>query len=413
MCALVALLLSLHALSASAATTCGATFQTLSEALAQCEKSKAQNAGNGISYQCTTRGTTSTMYFWYVPSGGGVYIAGSWSFCTNDSGAICSARPSYQTSQPGNLTLCQAGCSYAPAPGKETWTVRGITGGSSAVGSGRMVPTGQTCGSGPVEAADPKPADQAVPKLCGGGSCVDTASGQACAVNGAGQQVCVKLPKGTPGTCATGGDTTLCAGNPAPSPPNPPITDPASQIASSDHFTQQAGEGPINNNTVNNYNNTGNGANSGKGAGDVDGKGDKPDDQKKDDGTTASGGGDCTTPPMVEGSAALGMVARQAWLLRCAEAGKGGDDSDTTVPGLDGIGETPGDGFKKEITVLDKLDVTGFGGGGTCPRLPDIDLGRFGHLSMNGDWWCDFLSKVGYVVLLVGMFLALWILGTK
>ncbi len=223
----------------------------------------------------------------------------------------------------------------------------------------------------------------------------------------------MKLPKGSPGTCATGGDTTLCAGNPAPTPPNPPITDPASQIASSDHFTRQTDNGPINNTTVNNYNNTGADANPGKGAGDTDGKGDKPDDQKKDDGTTASGGGDCTTPPMVEGSAALGMIARQEWLLRCADAGQGADDSDKTVPGLEGISETHGDGFKKEVSVLDKLDSSGFGGGGTCPRLPDIDLGAFGHLAMQGDWWCDLLTTARYVILLLGMWVALRILGEK
>lgn len=107
------------------------------------------------------------------------------------------------------------------------------------------------------------------------------------------------------------------------------------------------------------------------------------------------------------------MIARQTWLLRCGDTGQGGDDSDKTVPGLDGISDKPGDDFKREISVLDKLDSSGFGGGGTCPRLPDIDLGAFGHLSMQGDWWCDVLTTARYVILLLGMWVALRILGEK
>jgi hypothetical protein len=341
---------------------------------------------------------------------------GVWNYCISatSEGDQCKARPSYTTAVAGNLTLCNAGCSYAPDTGVEKWTVRGVSGHSTPGGGGRMVPTGQTCGSGPNTALDPPPVSQPVPKLCGGGSCVDTSSGQACALNGAGEQVCVKLPpKGADGSCASKGDTTLCAGNPAPKPPNPPITDPATQITGSDQYGSQSGNGPINNNTVNNYNNTGNNPNPGKGAGDTDGSDQKPDDQKKDDGTSASGGGDCSTAPMVEGSAALAMIARQAWLLRCADSGQGADDSDKSVPGLDDVGDKPGDGFKTEISVMDKLDFGGFGGGGQCPRLPEFDIGSWGHYSLNSDWWCELLNKISFLIVALGVWAALTILGEK
>jgi len=324
--------------------------------------------------------------------------------------SICAARPAYQTSSVGNLTLCQAGCSYAPAPGKETWTVRGITGGSSSVGFGQMKPTGGTCGAGPTGTTDPLPKPDPIRRLCGGGSCFDSSSGVACAVGGDGQQVCVKV-KGAPpgGSCSSGGGTTLCAGNPAPTPPNPPISDPSSQIAASDHYTSQTDDGAISNTTVNNYNNSGANANQGTGTGDVDGKGDKPDDQKKDDGTTASGGGDCKTAPMVEGSAALGMVAMQQWRARCEQP------EWTKVSDSDGdqykVTDTAaGDVFKTDTTGVDGLDQSSWAGN-TCPDLGSVEV--FGmSFAPDTTLFCRYIEYVRAIVLLLGAVLSGFILAS-
>jgi hypothetical protein len=114
------------------------------------------------------------------------------------------------------------------------------------------------------------------------------------------------------------------------------------------------------------------------------------------------------------GDAALAMIARQTWLLRCSEAGQGGDDSDKTVPGLEGIGEKPDASINKEIDLTSKLDFSGFGGGGQCPKLPDFDLGKFGgHLSLQTDFWCDILDKASVLIVLLGVWFALRILSEK
>ena len=328
----------------------------------------------------------------------------------------------------GNLAagspMCQAqpdgsGCGMTFTPDSNPFLNRA---GTSWATHGTYKPTGSTCTPGPI-GGDPSsaPAPPAAPaKTCGGGSCCDTASSQCCAVDGSGAQVCVplKTAQTAPGGCVSSGATTICAGTPsAPTPPAPPaspISDPPSEIKSSDQYTSA---GPNGNQTsnVNVY-----GAGNSK-----PGSGQKPGDDgpasssssggngDKGDGTSAGGGGDCSSPPMVEGSPALGMIARQTWLLRCADAGQGSDDSDKSVPGLDDIPEKPADGTFKEVSVLDKIDQSGFGGGTQCPSLPSVDLGPFGHMDMNSDWWCEFLERLGWAVLFTGAWLALRILGER
>ncbi|AHX16269.1 hypothetical protein CH75_09155 [Dyella jiangningensis] len=165
---------------------------------------------------------------------------------------------------------------------------------------------------------------------------------------------------------------------------------------------------------MNNYNATGSGAKNGAGTGDSGAPASSSTaPTPPGDGTSAGGGGDCNTPPRVEGSPALGLIAQQTWLLRCSEAGQVTDDTNTTVPGLDAIPNQPDASINKQITVVDKLDFSGFGGGGQCPKLPDVDLGMFGHYDLQSDWWCDFLNKLGYVMVLLGVWRALVILGDK
>src|SRR5690606_28360031 len=133
----------------------------------------------------------------------------------------------------------------------------------------------------------------------------------------------------------------------------------------------------------------------------------------EDDGTSATGGGDCSTPPIVSGDAALNMVANQAWATRCAvEAGNAvsvtgdvGDcaspfsvegtnanaeqlralrasicgeqaqrESDAEVFGNAADALEPGEGDSVFADGPDEggpgISLSRFGGGGGCPTLP-------------------------------------------
>jgi hypothetical protein len=102
------------------------------------------------------------------------------------------------------------------------------------------------------------------------------------------------------------------------------------------------------------------------------------------------------------------------WLSRCAGGGDGGEsnDGDTTVPGLEGIGEGPGAGFMRDVSVLDKLDGTGFGGAGQCPQMPTIEIPMF-NVEFTQEWpqWCEILGMAGNIILLLAGFVALRILS--
>jgi hypothetical protein len=391
-------------------------------AKATCETNAAYWTSQGNPHTCqldlSPPGSGRGSWRAIQTSSGG--LGGSYGFqCAagfDPGGETCKARaPLHQAFDGVNSQVQNGGCTYK-LKGDDDGAVKvcGVWNGKQfCTGSATFEPTGAYTGTPPT-APDPTPPK---PKVCQGGSCYDPATDQYCAAGDSGQ-VCVPARSGSGGgSCVTGGSTTLCAGSPAPTPPNPPVSDPASQIAGSDNYSDQRGgpSKPVSNTTVNNYNGTGSGAKNGAGQGDTGapstGTGD--DGDKKDDGTSAGGGGDCNTPPMVEGSPALGMIARQTWLLRCADAGQGSDDSDKSVPGLDDIPEKPGDGTFKEVSMLDKIDQSGFGGGTQCPSLPSIDLGPFGHMDMNSDWWCEFLERISWAVLLTGAWLALRILGER
>lgn len=405
--ALFALVISAYALPAVA--TC--SYGTYSAAMTQCQ---AVLKGEPAGYTWTCQGG--------IPFGDGARVGvfkngvdtgGGFFYCTSTVSDMCKARPPLNQSFDGtNRTVTNGGCEYALKSDDDAAVkVCGVWNGKQyCTGSATWLPTGNYTGD---PALSPSPTPPA-PKVCGGGSCFDPAGNQYCASTGSGQVCVPATSSGNASGCGTGGGTTLCAGVPPPTPPNPPVSDPPSQIASSDNYTSQKGTGTVSNVTVNNFNATGSGAKNGAGSSDLGAPASSSSaPTPPGDGTSAGGGGDCNTPPMVEGSPALGMIARQTWLLRCAEAGQVTDDSNTTVPGLDDVGTTPGDGFSKEVTVLDKLDVSGFGGGTQCPQLPDLDLGGLGHYSLNSDWWCDLLSKTGYMIMMLATWFALRILGEK
>lgn len=323
-----------------------------------------------------------------------------------------------KTFQGGLSSVCVSGCSYAPALdlGGTSHQRINMDGSISEVFGGAYRSTGQTCSGGPT--ADPPVSDPTPErKLCGGGSCHDVAAGKFCAVNGAGVQVCVSDKPPSSGACVTGGDTTLCAGNPAPLPPMPPVIEPASQLKATDKYADTTG-GVTTNNTVNNYNTSGGSPNSGAG---VDDSVPAPPSSSggAGDGTGSFGGGDCNTPPVVTGSPALAAVAYQTWATRCAIAGAGAGQSTGTLDGLytkstDTVGSVVGE-FQTSVkdspfgTTAANFFALG-PVGGQCPvwTVPESDY----LPAMTMDFYCapelaDLLDLAKWI-LIIGCAYAAW-----
>lgn len=401
-----------------------ATAGTYDQAMAGCQNAKATKTDfSGMN--CYVSGQFVNLSGYAIPSGVYVAIVGQWSF----TGVYvppetrCSARPSLLSTYDGSTTTIDwGGCKYRLREDVGATKVcigYGTNLGKACTGSATWDPTGEATSEDPPNEAPPVPPG---PKVCGVGVCYDNGKKQYCEASGG---VCVDADTPThqpPSGCISGGGTTLCVGAPPPLPGNPPIADPSTQIRSSDQFQQSAGLPnvptitPV---TVNNYNTTNNPLDNGAQAGDKGpGAPDDPDAPPKDDSgdkTSASGGQNCNSPPVCEGAQATCMVVSQTWLLRCkADDGGASNDGDTSVPGLDGIGEGPGEGFHRTETLLDKLDTGGLGGGGQCPNLIVLDLDQYGiHLDGNNSTWCSILDKAGWMLMFLAAFISLRILSEK
>lgn len=359
------------------------------------------------------------------PSGSNVWGCASWFTFAGAPPSPCeSAQPYVASYGDGAISVCRGGCMYEPDPSDSTTDTVRSGPWLAQLKQGTYRPTGKECAAN----APPEP-PFASGKICGGGSCHDTAAGEYCANDSSGAQFCVSDKPPPSGGCASSGDTTLCVGNPPPMPPNPPIVDPVTGIAASDTYGHQQGNGAISNTTVNNYNGSGAQASNGAASGDAGnapgsanpkpgGNNDPAHSSstgKAGDGTTASGGGDCSSPPICEGSQATCMVVKQTYLLRCpGGTGDQSNDGDTSVPGLDGVPTTPDPGIFKSETVLDKLDAGGFGGGTTCPKFPAIVIPMFNiDYEDSPPGWCDMLDAAGKVIMLLAAFISLRILSEK
>ncbi|WP_424680889.1 hypothetical protein [Frateuria sp. YIM B11624] len=328
--------------------------------------------------------------------------------CVTPPGDICKARPSYPGIPGSNINVCLAGCSYKPTnptdgtDGSLNTCVKLANGTRVCGGAAVYKPTGDTCGSGPGGDTTPPPAPPPPPKLCGGGSCYNPTTGDACALDANGNQVCHNIKPGAPGGCISSGETTLCTGNPPPMPPTDKVPDPPSDIVGSDDYTQQpvppggGAGGTVNNTTVNNYNNGTSGgdgtANNGGGPGDsgtpTDGGGDPaPGSSSGGPPVTSSGGGTCGTPPIVTGDAAAQQIAYQAWATRCAIEGQNkglgtgqvGELGTLYTPSTDTVSSVVGN-FQTSVqeTPIGKSMTSFFtvtGMGGACPvwTLPASD----------------------------------------
>lgn len=295
--------------------------------------------------------------------------------------------------------------------------------------SGAPVPTAK---APPAVPPDPIPA--APPKACGGDSCYDPGNNQFCATSG-GEQTCVPAPAPgdtSGGGCSSGATATICAGTPdAPKPPANVIPDPATQASGHDNYQQaNPSTGAIGNVGVGTYSGGVGGSKpvtSGQTSSDTGPA--KPSSSgapassssSAKDNTSASGGGDCSNPPHVEGSPALGMVALQAWDTRCAivkaSTCTGASCDDAGIPGVDGIPNAPGtgEGVQDGGNFLDRLDYSGLVGGGvTCPVPLDLDLPDVGvSYHTTPEHWCDLLDGVAMVLMMYAVYKAITVLGSK
>jgi len=370
----------------------------------------------------------------------GTYVANGSKSCVSSyafsgtppdiAGEQCAAKPSFFSSFNGDASdgLCDSGCGFVAD------TSAGITITRNATGQGAVAatfkPTGATCDGSGGGATNPVPPvnSPAVftpnlpdpPKLCGGGSCYNPRTGDACAVVD-GHQLCRKFPTTAQpsGGCVSGeGGATLCVGAPPPMPGNPPIADPALSLRSSDTYQKQenAPTGAVLPVVANIFTpSPASPVDSGQQAGD---SGPAPASSTGGPEVTSSGGGDCNTPPIITGSPALAQVAFQAWKTRCAiegtQGGVVGGLGDLYTPSTDTVGSVVGE-FKAGVAASPVASsVTGFFSvgsvGGSCPvwTVPENDY----LPAMTFDFYCrpelaDLLDMAQFV-LLIGCAYAAW-----
>lgn len=267
-----------------------------------------------------------------------------------------------------------SGCAMAFTPDGPSFLNRS---GTTWATHGTYSPSGSQCTPGAVGPGNAPPPPAAPTKSCGSGSCFDSANNKYCAVSG-GTQVCVPgSTASSGGGCASVGESTLCAGSPAPVPAPPPvspISNPSQEIKSSDNYTTS---GPSGNQTITtNVYSAGNSAtSSGQGSGD-DGPASSS-STAKGDGTTSSGGYDCNTPPIVQGSGGMSAIAYQTWRTRCdlegqkSSGGSGASVGKLYTPSTD-TAQSVVANFQAQVQQAPIASVaTSFfsvgGTGGSCP----------------------------------------------
>ena len=231
----------------------------------------------------------------------------------------------------GDSSSCVASCEFKPLSASTTQRMSASGGLQEAV-SGEWQTTGNACASGTPQskltsmdaAQNPKP-QECIP--VSGQTVCQKKNGDLCASASTGKQFCWK--PGETGTKTDGPDLQKRDAGNAAIPPNLNLTngDTLTKIGNSATTTITT---TINNTvvstttaTTSNYKTT-NGTNASSGSDGGQGEPSTGSGAPKGDGkgNSASGGGDCKTPPVVTGDAALAMVATQAWSTRCAvEAG--------------------------------------------------------------------------------------------
>lgn len=211
---------------------------------------------------------------------------------------------------------------------------------------------------------------------------------------------------------------------------------------------------------------SGSGTGGGPGTGDGSGTGGGPGTGEGED-NSAGGGGNCESPPVTAGDAILGMIAMQTWATRCAvESGNTvkftGDIADCNQPfSVEGTSanavklramreqicgpnsvSNEGHSFSSEASqaaeygdgdgppddepddpfagskverdgnwFLDKLDASGFLGGGSCPADQTISVGS-GMITLSFGPICTMLSAISGLVLALAYLIAFRIMAS-
>lgn len=343
---------------------------------------------------------------------------------------------------------CVAGCRYALDPSQGGVRTTGPGGVQLFAGVWRY--TGDQCGAEPPPPPDDEPDDppkkqQCVP-VAGQTLCIKP-SGEHCYSASTGRQICWK--PGETGDKPDGDTLQRRVAGPSEIPPNLNLPNGDTLTRSGNPITTTTTTSTTTiTTTTTNYRTT-NGTNAGTGnrGEPADGSGGEGSD---DDGTSASGGGDCKTPPVVQGDAALNMVALQAWHTRCEaerlrKVTSSGSISDCSAPytvegndvpaqqlralrkslcPLEGVGDLPsesylgtGDGEPTADDVVrtvehdvSEFDTSGLGWGDSCPAIPSVNVfGTVIELDPDGVV-CDWVQLGGWFVLLFAGFACLKIL---
>jgi len=219
------------------------------------------------------------------------------------------------------------------------------------------------------------------PALCTGGACYDPKADQYCGTSN-GVQFCVPgaSARTTAGACGSGGAGIMCAGTPnAPGAPPNKVADPATQIRTSDKFTQAdpvTGQViPVNVVVWATQGTPTNGARPGDSAPAPASTAPKP-----PDGKSYGGGTDCVTPPACSGDVVMCGAARTQWATTCQvhkdlagmTAPPSLTDGQHTSSDVWSDGTATGDAVG-DAANAGNYDTSGMGFSTTCP-LHDMDV---------------------------------------
>lgn len=305
----------------------------------------------------------------------------------------------------GLSTSCPFSISYSGVPHADayghyhqhvTTTYSGNPGTSGATGAvGSSTYDGV---SGQPLTPQPVVTPGASPQLCGGGSCYDPNTNTYTVVGPGGTQITVSgsVADSSGGGCASSGAATMCGGSPTPPSPvgqsGSSITDPATQIQSSDNYpTQNPSTGVSSSTTVNVYS-SGGATSSGSSSGSVSvnrgssssttsGNSGPASASSSGNGDSFNGGGNCNTPPVCTGDAVMCGVAQETWQTSCdvtiqttALAGNNPSQSpptfssDSTKYAQSDVWQQPSSGNTTgDQANSGTYDQTGFGYATSCP----------------------------------------------
>jgi hypothetical protein len=426
---------------------CGAFYSpsasatTYSEAMALCQAKLPAYANSGYPYGCVNRypyGSGGRIELKRTDAGihDPVYFA---DYSPSDD--MCTSRPVVE----GKIVAdnidttdgCDGTCRYVLTDGLQVATKLG-----GSITTGTWTPVG-LCASASAGWGNGVPATSTAPSVCSGGSCYDANANKYCAVDSAGNQACVAgAAANTPaGGCGSGGSATVCAGAAAssappapplpPAPPASPISDPATEIHSTDNYTTTTTTGgsastapttTAGTTTVNVYGQGGSTTGSGQKPGD---SGPAPPSSTSpppdSDPGSYAGGQSCTSPPVCSGDPVMCGVGKQSWQAMCqAKASADLLHSDSAGDGKGPPGDEPmhtsADVWSDTTGTLDPIanaanagnyDMSGMGFSTTCP-LTDMDVPMpFGqHFSIKFSAGCELGGWLRAIIIAFALFAA-------